>query len=86
MKIQTGAILAATLLATLAPSSALAQDTLDATEPVMVDTDTTRDDGDDFPWGLLGLLGLAGLLGRKRDHDVHVNRTDTNRTDTTNRM
>jgi MYXO-CTERM domain-containing protein len=33
---------------------------------------STQDDGNDFPWGLLGLAGLAGLLGRKRRDDDHV--------------
>jgi hypothetical protein len=39
----------------------------------------SRDDDDDFPWGILGLVGLAGLLGRKRDDDrveVRSDRTD----------
>jgi hypothetical protein len=43
---------------------------------------SARDDGDGFPWGLLGLLGLAGLLGLKRNdrdgarRDPHVYSTD----------
>lgn len=28
-----------------------------------------REEGDGFPWGLLGLFGLAGLLGLRRPRD-----------------
>ena len=48
-------------------------------QPGMTDTTVTTqaadDDDNDFPWGLLGLLGLAGLIPRKRNHDVHTERT-----------
>ena len=37
--------------------------------------ETTNDDGNDFPWGLLGLLGLAGLMGA-RPHQHPVSTTD----------
>ncbi|MDQ3144831.1 MAG: WGxxGxxG-CTERM domain-containing protein [Pseudomonadota bacterium] len=70
-------MIGAALLATM-PSAALAQDTLETADPAMVDTVDRDDEDNDFPWGLLGLLGLAGLLGRKRDNDGHVNRTDNN--------
>ena len=51
-----------------------------AADPMLNETDLDDDDGNDFPWGLLGLLGLAGLLGaRRRDDDVRVDRTRDNR-------
>ena len=53
-----------------------------ATDPMFNETERD-DDGDGFPWGLLGLLGLAGLLGaRRRDDDVRVD-TTRNTVDTT---
>ena len=62
---------------------------LGITSPVVAQTDTggtgtttmTHDDDDRGfdDWGLLGLLGLAGLLGRKRNNDTTVRRTDVNR-------
>ena len=82
MKMATKAILGAALLTTLAPTSALAQDTATTVDPTMAQPVDRDDDDRDFPWGLLGLLGLAGLLGRKRDNDVNVHRTDN----TNNRM
>ena len=64
-------ILTAAALAVLSPAAALAQDT---NADAGYTTAQTREDDDDFPWGLLGLLGLAGLLGLKRrnDRDIHV--------------
>ncbi len=54
-----------------------------AADPMFNETETDDDDGDGFPWGLLGLLGLAGLLGaRRRDDDVRVD-TTRNTADTT---
>ncbi len=80
MSSRTHILAAAALLATLAPASALAQDTLNETDSTTLDSPLRDDRDDDFPWGLLGLLGLAGLLGLKRnDRDVHVDRTDPNR-------
>jgi MYXO-CTERM domain-containing protein len=38
----------------------------------------TQDDGNDFPWGLLGLLGLGGLAGLRRREEPR--RVDTSRT------
>ena len=82
--------LAATMLALASPVYAQGTGTGDTVDVAVNDTTgmTTQtrpvDDDNDFPWGLLGLLGLAGLLGRKRDNDVHVNRT-TNSTDQTRR-
>ena len=73
----------AILLASASPASAQTNtgDVVDVTTNDSLDVTTdNRDDDNDFPWGLLGLLGLAGLLGRKRNDDVHVSRTDnTNR-------
>jgi MYXO-CTERM domain-containing protein len=67
-----GAILAAAL-AVLSPAAALAQSNTGATDTGYATTSHDREDGDDFPWGLLGLLGLAGLLGLKRkERDIHV--------------
>ncbi len=54
----------------------LATDTMPMTTDMMDNGMADTDDDDGFPWGLLGLLGLAGLMGRKRDDDVRVNRTD----------
>lgn len=69
----TGAVTAALLGA-----PAAAQDTTTTTMDPAMTAAPVENDGDDFPWGLLGLLGLAGLLGRKRERDVHY--TGTNRT------
>ena len=53
---------------TLTPSAAMA-----ATTANIDTTYESRDDDDDFDWGLLGLLGLAGLLGIiKKDDDIRV--------------
>jgi LPXTG-motif cell wall-anchored protein len=76
-------ILMAAAFITLSPAAAVAQNAVsdDTTVTNSYDpaTDTertttvTREEDNDFPWGLLGLLGLAGLLGRKRkEADVHV--------------
>jgi MYXO-CTERM domain-containing protein len=68
--IQSGILIAATL-AVLSPAAAVAQD---GNRDAEYTTTQTREDDDDFPWGLLGLLGLAGLLGlKRREHrDIHV--------------
>ena len=70
MKLVTGtrnAVLCA-LAFTLTPAAAMA-----ATTANVDTTYESRDDDDDFDWGLLGLLGLAGLLGlKKKDDDIHV--------------
>ncbi len=65
-----GAMIAAAALA-LSPAAALAQDN-GTTGDTQYDN-RAQEEGNDFPWGLLGLLGLAGLLGRKRqERDIHV--------------
>ena len=78
-------MIAAAALAMMTPAAASAQATANAVDPAADPMMTTpmpvEDDRDEFPWGLLGLLGLAGLLGMKRrDDDVHVHRTGTDRT------
>jgi MYXO-CTERM domain-containing protein len=71
MRTQFKAAIAAAALA-LTPAAALAQDSA-ATDNTQYDNRAQQDEGNDFPWGLLGLLGLAGLLGRKREQrDIHV--------------
>ncbi|UQN10052.1 WGxxGxxG family protein [Deinococcus sp. QL22] len=58
-----------TLMLTLAPLPAYAQDTTDtATTGTDTTVQTTNNNNDGFDWnwlGLLGLLGLAGLSGRR---------------------
>lgn len=83
-------ILLAAAFITLTPSAAFAQNATDGETTVTNSydpaTDTqrttavTREEDNDFPWGLLGLLGLAGLLGRKRkEADIHVDARHNNR-------
>ena len=75
MKFSPYAMLVAAVLAVATP--AISRAAVNSTDTVSSVPMTNDDDDDqDFPWGLLGLLGLAGLLGRKRDNDVRVNRTD----------
>lgn len=72
---------------TTTTTTTTAEDPLVTDNAAMTDPYATQDtqyvareeEGDGFPWGLLGLLGLAGLLGRKKsDRDIHVdNRTRT---------
>jgi MYXO-CTERM domain-containing protein len=65
------AALAALALAAASPAPVLAQDNAGGTD-TQYDVQT-REEDDDFPWGLLGLLGLAGLLGlRRKERDIHV--------------
>ena len=66
---QVSIALAAITLAALSPAAGIAQDAGGGTTGT-----EQQDNGNDFPWGLLGLLGLAGLLGRKRD-DNRTTRT-----------
>lgn len=75
----TSAIVATAALALAAPSAALAQDTLNGTDPVA--TTMLVEEEDEFPIGLLGLLGLAGLFGLKRKDDRvhHADTTNRNR-------
>jgi LPXTG-motif cell wall-anchored protein len=76
-------ILAAAAFATLTPGVAIAQNadgngttvsnSYDPATDTRQTTTVTREEDNDFPWGLLGLLGLAGLLGRKKkESDIHV--------------
>ena len=79
---RTTKILLAAALIAVTPATAVAQNTADSDTTVTntydpatdtQQTTVTREEDNDFPWGLLGLLGLAGLLGRKRkEADIHV--------------
>ena len=83
------AVAAAALAGAAVP--AIAQETTATGDPYAA---PVEEDGNDFPWGLLGLLGLAGLLGRKKDNDVRrtngtsgtTGTTGTGSTGTNNRM
>ena len=57
----TGALLLALGLATVSGSVSAQDD-----NPPVESTQTTQQDSNDFPWGLLGLLGLGGLAGLRR--------------------
>ena len=64
-----GALLAAFMIPS-AGTIAFAQDGSPATTTANT---TQQDDGNDFPWGLLGLLGLGGLAGlRRREQPVAI--------------
>ena len=64
MKKKLALLAAAALLGVGAASPATAGDRIAQTETTAED-----DDGDGFPWGLLGLLGLGGLAGLRRRDD-----------------
>lgn len=58
-------------------SRAFAQDASPAAQPTQVET---QDEGNDFPWGLLGLLGLGGLAGlRRREEPQRAEFVDASR-------
>lgn len=74
MRNTTMTIVAGALALAITPTVAAAQNgssTTTASDSTYA-APATNDDGDEFPWGLLGLLGLAGLLGRKKHDTVHV--------------
>ncbi len=72
------AFVAATLLATVTPGAASAQEGGNATDTSYGNPQPQEERG--FPWGLLGLLGLLGLIPRKKAPDVHIdNRGGANR-------
>ncbi len=49
-------------------------------EPVTQTQPVETDDGNDFPWGLLGLLGLGGLAGlRRQEQPRRVETLDASR-------
>jgi MYXO-CTERM domain-containing protein len=48
--------------------------------PPVESTQTTQQDTNDFPWGLLGLLGLGGLAGlRRREAPLRLETIDASR-------
>jgi LPXTG-motif cell wall-anchored protein len=77
----TAKIVLAAAFVAMTPAAAFAQNaegttvsnSYDPATDTQQQTTVTREEDNDFPWGLLGLLGLAGLLGRKKkEADVHV--------------
>ena len=75
------------MVSTLGASAAFADTVDNKSANTTTNANTTQmqatdnnDDEDHGNWGLLGLLGLAGLAGlKRRDRDVHVTRTTTDR-------
>ena len=80
MKKLTKLLSAVALIACLGIYSPVAAQTDNSAGSGSSTMSTSNDDHKGFDnWGLLGLLGLAGLLGRKRDTETTVRRTDVNR-------
>ena len=79
-KQRLGILVAICAAVTLAPLAASAQTASPADRTTTTTRTDDRDNDQDYGWiGLAGLLGLAGLMGKKRDRDHDVVRTDVTR-------